>query len=57
MYINRLDEEITKLLKKKEKLKEYEAKDFILQEAKDWKGNLIIKNFEGYQAQKMKAKA
>ena len=43
MYNNRLDEEITKLLKKKEKMKEYEAEDFILEVAKDWKGNEISK--------------
>lgn len=50
MYVNRLDEEITKLLKKKEKMKEYEAEDFVLESAKDWKGNSIVKNIDGYNA-------
>lgn len=57
MYINRIDEEITKLLKKKEKMKEYQPGEFALQNIKDWKGNQIIKSIDGYLAQKMKAKA
>jgi hypothetical protein len=48
MYNNRLDEEINKLLKKKEKMKEYEAEDFVLESAKDWKGNLVIKTIDGF---------
>ena len=58
MYLNRLDHEIDKLLKKKEKgAKEYQGISFTLESSKDWRGNLISKNIEGLKAVKMKAKA
>lgn len=48
MYAHRLEEEITKLLKKKEKIKEYEAQEFILEPSKDWRGNPVNKNIDGW---------
>jgi len=38
MYLNKLDHEIDKLLKKKEKLKTYEPATFKLDIQKDWRG-------------------
>jgi len=48
MYVNRLDDEITKLLKKKEKLKEIYNDSFQLKLATDWKGNPMTKTIDGY---------
>ena len=47
MYAHRLEDEITKLLKKKEKMKEYEAEDFVLENSKDWRGYIVTKTIEG----------
>ncbi|CDW83158.1 UNKNOWN [Stylonychia lemnae] len=57
MYLNRIDQEIDKLLKKKEKAKLYEAVSFKLETQRDWKGQFLCKQIEGYQAVKMKANA
>jgi hypothetical protein len=38
MYVNRLDEEINRLLKKKEKISCYEPIAFNLEQSKDWLG-------------------
>lgn len=48
MYINRLDDEITKLLKKKEKLREMKGESFLLKPATDWKGHEMKKVIDGY---------
>jgi hypothetical protein len=55
MYINRLDEEINKLLKKKEQIKFYEPISFNLEQAKDWLGHSRQKIIDGFSATKMKA--
>lgn len=48
MYIHRLDEEINRLLKKKEKITSYEPISFNLAKIKDWKGNFTSKIIDGY---------
>ena len=57
MYNNRLEDEITKLIRKKEKIREYEAVSFKLERSKDWRGHFVQKVIDGYQSTKMKAKA
>ncbi len=49
MYSHRLDAEINRLLKKKEKLKEFSSDSFFLQPAQDWKGSPIFKVIEGHE--------
>ena len=41
MYNNRLEDEITKLIRKKEKIREYEAVSFKLERSKDWRGHFV----------------
>lgn len=48
MYVNRLEDEVTKLLKKKEKIETYSDVTFNLEKAKDWRGNTITKVINGY---------
>lgn len=50
MYSHRLEEEITKLLRKKEKQKEYQGQTFVMENAKDWRGNGVTKNIRGHKA-------
>eukprot|EP00347_Sterkiella_histriomuscorum_P011537 403372077 len=57
MYTNKIDQEIDKLLRKKEKAKEYQALSVNLENFKDWRGMKVMKQIDGYHAQKMKAKA
>ena len=57
MYNNRLDEEVSKILRKKERAKSYSDIAFTLENAKDWRGNTITKFVNGLQATKMKGKA
>lgn len=48
MYLNRLDEEINKLLRKKEKAKTYTDIKFNLEPSKDWRGNIQKKLVNGH---------
>jgi len=48
MYNNRIDEEINKILRKKERAKSYSDIAFNLQNAKDWRGNNISKVINGF---------
>lgn len=48
MYVNRLEDEVTKLLKKKEKIEHYSDITFNLEYAKDWRGNQVTKVINGY---------
>jgi len=57
MYRNRLDEEITRLLKKKETAKSIESGECEMAKDTDWRGNFITKTIDGFKTTKFKAKA
>ena len=53
MYMNRIESEVDRLMKKKEKINRYEPLDFKLENTHDWLGHVQLKPIDGYQATKM----